>query len=99
MAFSKNFPSQKTQGAYTTWVEVKLTEKQERECEHNARNAHVEEFQKCIDDAKEVLLKNGMKVFDPNIIQVANALFEKRASHTVYYKEERAKDVFDQQIN
>ena len=98
MAFHKNFPHQKTEGTYTTWVEIVLSEEEEQKIEEKARDDHITVYNQCLDDAKEILLKNGMKAFDPNIIQLASSLFEKRASHAVYYKEEAAKAKFDQQI-
>ena len=47
-----------------------------------------------VEDAVHPITK-GLKDFDTNLVRIAIALFEKRASHTVFWKEERAKDKFD----
>jgi len=95
MTFKKSFPHQKAEGAFTNWVEIALSNDDEKKAQDKARDEQVATYNQCLDDAREILLKNGMKAFDPNMIAVANALFEKRASHTVYYKEEAARDKFD----
>lgn len=95
MAFTKSFPVQKTEGSYTSWKEISLDHDEEKHAEEKARDDHIRQFQECLDDAKEILLKTGMKQFDPNIIAVANTLFEKRASHTSYYKEDAARKKFN----
>ena len=37
-----------------------------------------------------------MKEYQTDIINMAISLFEKRASHSVYWKESKAKDKFDE---
>ena len=95
MAFHKNFPLQKAQSGFTSWHEITLSEEEEKRAEEKARDDHITTYNQCLDDAKEIILKNGMKSFDPNIIAIANALLEKRASHIAFYKEEMAKEKFD----
>ena len=48
------------------------------------------------EDAKKIALTKDLKDFQTDIINLAIALFEKRASHAVYWKEEEAKNRFDQ---
>jgi hypothetical protein len=52
----------------------------------------------CIEDAKKIFLEKNLKNFQSDIISLAIALFEKRASHEVYWKEAKAKDKFDKNI-
>ena len=49
----------------------------------------------CIIDAKKIIAKQGLKTYQTDLINMAISLFEKRASHNVYWKEEKAKDKFD----
>lgn len=95
MAFSKSFPKNTEGSTYTTWVEVSLSEGEEREEEQRCRETNIALMHECIDDAKEVMLKQGMKMFDSNIVNLATSLFEKRASHEIYFKEDRAKQKFN----
>jgi hypothetical protein len=95
MVFSKSFPKTEEGSSYTTWEEVYLTVEQEKEEERRCRQENIDLMKECIDDAKEIILKQGMKLFDQNIIELATSLFEKRASHAVYFKEAKAKELFD----
>lgn len=52
-------------------------------------------FSQCIDDAKSMLIKKGLMENDVNVVNAAVALFEKRASHSIYLKERKAKEKFD----
>ncbi len=54
-------------------------------------------MQRCIKDAKKIFIKENLKDFQSDIIQTAIALFEKQASHIIYWKEQAAKDKFDQE--
>jgi hypothetical protein len=38
---------------------------------------------------------SALKDFQSDMVSIASALFEKRASHSVYWKESRAKEKFD----
>ena len=53
-------------------------------------------MQECIDDAKSLIEEKGFKGFKEDILKVAIPLFEKRASHNVYWKESRCKEKFDE---
>ncbi len=54
-------------------------------------------MEECIKDAKKIFVKENLKDFQSDIIQTAIALFEKRASHVIYWKEQAAKEKFDKQ--
>jgi len=52
-------------------------------------------MKQCIEDAKHIIESKNLKTYQTDMITVAIALFEKRASHIVYWKEEKAKEKFD----
>ncbi|RME55381.1 hypothetical protein D6777_00755 [Candidatus Woesearchaeota archaeon] len=87
MAFSKSFP--KTKDKYPVWIEVSLTDEEEKEVEEAARKHNLKLMQQCLEDAKTI--SNGL-----NTSSIAIALFEKLASHSVYWKERKLKEKFDQ---
>ncbi len=95
MAFSKSFPKTVEGSAYPKWEEVFISEEEEREIEQRAREEHIKIMQDCIDDAKALIEEKGFKGFKEDILKVAVPLFEKRASHNVYWKESRCKEKFD----
>ena len=49
----------------------------------------------CLDDEEEILKEKGLKGYETSLAAIATALFEKRASHVAYAKEEKAKEKFD----
>ncbi len=95
MAFSKSFPKQIKGSPYTQWEEISLTEQEELEEEQRSRIDNIKLMKECIDDAKLIMKDKGLKDYQTDLISLARALFEKRASHAIYYKEERAKKKFD----
>jgi len=95
MAFSKSFPKTVEGSTYPRWEEVFLTDEEEKEQEDMCRSENIEFMKQCIDDAKALIEGKGFKGFKEDILQVAIALFEKRASHSVYHKESKAKEKFD----
>lgn len=95
MAFSKTFPKQIEGSNYPKWEEVKLTEEEERKVEEEARKENVIVMKQSIDDAKAIISEKGLKENNTGIMNLAVALFEKRASHSVYWKERLAKEKFD----
>ncbi len=92
MVFTKSFP--KSTEKYTKWEEVFLSDEEEEAQEILARDNHVEVMRDSIADAKEVAKQSGLKGFQSDIVRVAIALFEKRASHVVFFKESKAKEKF-----
>ena len=97
MPFSKSFPKATEKSVYPKWEEVFLTKEEELEQDKLARGANYEIMKECIDDAREIFREKELKSFQSDIIRVAASLFEKRASHPVFYKESKAKEKFDNQ--
>ncbi|RMF55972.1 hypothetical protein D6745_00615 [Candidatus Woesearchaeota archaeon] len=95
MVFGKSFPRTSEKSSYPVWEEIFLTEEEEREEERKAREENVKLMKECIDDARTIIKDKGMKGFETSIINVAIALFEKRASHQVFWKESKCKEKFD----
>ncbi|MAG16098.1 hypothetical protein CMO88_03485 [Candidatus Woesearchaeota archaeon] len=87
MVFSKRFPKTTEGSVYPKWVEISLTEEEEKEVEQLAREEHVKLFKDCVEDAK--------KVDDAGSISIALGLFDKRASHVVFLKEKKCKEKFE----
>lgn len=94
MAFSKTFPKQV--GAVTQWEEVVLTLEEETQAEEECRRENTQLLNECLEDAKFLAIQHGINT-DENRAQLAIALFEKRASHAVFWKEKNAKEKFDHQ--
>lgn len=95
MAFSKSFPKTVKGISYPQWEEVFLTEEEEGEEERKCREENIKLMKGCIDDAKKIIQEKSMKEYQTDIINMAISLFEKRASHSVYWKESKAKEKFD----
>jgi len=95
MPFSKSFPKATDKTVYPRWEEVYLSEEEEREQEQKARLENIRLIKECIDDANKILKEKHLKYYQTDIVNMAIALFEKRASHSVYYKENKAKEKFD----
>ena len=95
MGFSKTFPKTIAGSNYPVWEEVFLSEEEETEEEKKCRLENVKLMKECINDAEQILRDSKLKDFQSNVIDMAIALFEKRASHSVYWKERKAKDKFD----
>ena len=96
MAFSKTFPKEVKGSKFPQWEEVYLTEQEEKDQEQKSRSENIQLMKECISDAKTIIKDNNLKDYQSDIINMAIALFEKRASHTVYHKENKAKEKFDQ---
>ena len=99
MPFSKSFPKQSKTSSYPQWEEITLTDAEEKLEEAKARNENIKLMKDCIDDAKAIMQEKGLKDYQTDIINMAIALFEKRASHSVYWKESKAKERFDEMFN
>jgi hypothetical protein len=55
-------------------------------------------MKECVDDAKGIMQDKVLKDFQSDLISLARALFEKRASHSVYWKESKCKEKFDKEV-
>ncbi len=97
MAFSKAFPKATDKSVYPKWEEIFLSEEEEREQENLARKENIRKMHESIADAQEIIRKENLKPFQTDMINMALVLFEKRASHEIYYKENKAKEKFDEQ--
>ncbi len=95
MTFSKRFPRDVPGSAYPKWEETLLTAAEENAEEARARQRNVEVMKECIEDAKSLAQEKDLKPFETSVVNLAIALFEKRASHVVYFKEQKAKEKFD----
>ena len=97
MAFYKRFPKHTEGSVYPKWVEVTLSEEEERSVEKNARDEQVKLFKECVEDAEKLASGRNMKLDQAEIISIASEFFDKRASHVVYLKENRCRAKFDGQ--
>lgn len=95
MAFSKSFPKTSKTSTYPQWEEITLTDEEEKEQEQKSRAENIKLFKECVDDAKKIMQEKGLKDYQTDLIHIAISLFEKRASHEIYWKENKAKEKFD----
>jgi len=95
MAFSKSFPRTSKTSPYPQWEEIFLTEEEEKEQEAKCRNENINLMKECIEDAKALMQEKNLKDYQTDLIHIAISLFEKRASHSIYWKESKAKEKFD----
>lgn len=92
MAFSKRFPQERKGSPFANWKEVILTKDEEKKIITKQKEKNIILMQECIEDAKKIFFEKELKNFQSDIISIAIALFEKRSSHLVYWKEEFAKE-------
>jgi len=97
MVFSKSFPRKSDKSVYPNWDEVVLDNDEEVSIEQRARAENIDLFGECVRDAKKILVGENLRPFEDNLVRISIALFEKRASHAVFWKENAAKDKFDNQ--
>jgi hypothetical protein len=95
MGFSKTFPKTAPGSNYPTWEEVFLTSDEEKQVEEKCRQINSLIMHECIQDAKSLAIKHAIND-DRNVADLAVALFDKRASHVVFWKENKAKEKFDE---
>ncbi|NQU97870.1 hypothetical protein HQ533_00220 [Candidatus Woesearchaeota archaeon] len=95
MAFSKSFPRTIDKSTYPVWEEIYLSDEEEKAVEKQCKEENIVLMKECIDDAKKIFSEKNLKDFQSDVIKAAIALFEKRASHSVYWKENKAKEKFD----
>ena len=94
MPFSKTFPKTIAGSNYPLWEEVFLTEEEERQAEQRCRQENSQLMDECLQEAKMIAIRHAINE-DQIRTQLAIALFEKRASHVVFWKESMAKEKFD----
>jgi len=95
MAFSKTFPKTVSGSNYPSWEEVFLSLAEEDQAEKECQKKNFLLMDECLLEARSLAIKKGINT-DENVVQLAIALFEKRASHVVFWKEMRAKEKFDE---
>ena len=94
MPFSKTFPKTMAGSNYPVWEEIFLTEEEEAQAAERCRKENFSLLDECLQDAKMLAIKNAINE-DGIVSNLAVALFEKRASHEVFWKESKAKEKFD----
>jgi len=94
MPFSKNFPKTLPGTNYPIWEEVFLTLEEEKQVEESCKRENFLIMDEALLEAKALMIKHGINT-DENVARTAIALFEKRASHVVFWKETKAKEKFD----
>ena len=99
MPFSKSFPKTSKTSTYPQWEEITLTDAEEKEVEEKSREENIKLFKECIEDAKKIMQEKSLKGYQTDLVHIAISLFEKRASHSVYWKESKAKEKFDGMFN
>jgi len=97
--FSKSFPRTIKGSTYPRWEEIFISEEEELKEEQKCRIENIRLMKECIDDAKKIIEEKNLKRFQTDLVRTAIALFEKRASHSVYWKERKAKEKFDKLFN
>jgi len=98
MVFSKTFPRNVEGSNYPKWEEVFLTEEEEKIVEEECRKENFKIMSSCLEEARAMAINKRLNT-DENVVQIARALFEKRASHVIFWKESKAKEKFDVQFN
>lgn len=96
MVFSRKFPREIKGTPYPSWEEVELSKEEEQIVDDETRKTNFELMKECLDDAKSIMNSQNLKSFQTDQVNLAIALFEKRASHSVYGKEEAVKDKFNE---
>lgn len=94
MPFSKTFPRTLPGSTYPQWEEVYLTAEEERQVEEECQQQNYRLLDQCLEEARSLAIKHGINNED-NVARLAITLFEKKASHVVYWKESKAKEKFD----
>ncbi len=95
MVFSKSFPRTIKGSNFPRWEEVSISADEELQVEQQARLENIKLIKQCIEDAKQIIEDKNLKRYQTDLINIAIALFDKRASHTIYWKENKAKEKFD----
>ncbi len=95
MAFSKTFPKKSDKSAYPNWIEIFLTEEEEKKAEDECRSKNNQVMRECIEDARMIVQEKRLLESQGVLSRIAVSLFEKRASHEVFFKEKKAKEKFD----
>ncbi len=93
--YYKRFPKETEGSTYPKWIEIRLTEEEEKQVEQQARQENKTLFKECVQDAQKIVSELELKGYQTDTISIAIALFDKRASHSVYHKENKAREKFE----
>ncbi|MBU1245954.1 MAG: hypothetical protein KKH88_00090 [Nanoarchaeota archaeon] len=96
MSFSKSFPRTIKNSTYPVWEEIYLSDNEEKRVEADSKEENLSLMKECIQDAKKLISDESLKDYQTDVINVAISLFEKRSSHTVFKKDQKAKEKFDE---
>lgn len=96
MVFSKNYPKTSDKSVYPKWIEISLTKEEELDAEKECREENIKVMHECIEDAKIIVKEQKLFENQNHVTRIANALFDKRASHAVFFKEKKTKQKFDE---
>ncbi|MBT6995582.1 hypothetical protein HN865_05265 [Candidatus Woesearchaeota archaeon] len=99
MTFSKSFPRTDDKTTYPTWEEIILNFDSEGIIDSEARSENLKLMRECIEDARKLFSDSNLRDYQSDLVRVAISLFEKRASHVVYWKESKCKELFDEKFN
>lgn len=95
MSFSKSFPKTVKGSTYPQWEEVFLTDEEEKQVEEKAKQENIKLMKESLEEAKKIFEDSQLKDFQKDLVRMAVALFEKKSSHVVYWKESKCKEKFD----
>ncbi len=98
MGFRKSFPRTVAGSNHPLWEEVELSEEEEKETEQLCRRENFRLLDESILDARTLAIKHGLNT-EENVALLAIALFEKQASHRVFWKESKAREKFEKKIS
>ena len=93
MTFKKAFRNTSDKSVYPNWVEVELTSDEEKKAVDEAHAEQLKTMLQCVDDASVIADEKDLSEHERTHLAVA--LFDKRASHDVFYKENHAREKFD----
>lgn len=94
MVFSKAFAREIEGSNYPRWEEIYLSAQEEREREQVARQENNYLMRQCIADARNIVKDEKLMDMQNHVLNIAVSLFNKRASHAVFYKEDKCKEKF-----
>lgn len=98
MTFSKSFPRTDSKTNFPIWEEISLNNSEEQKVESEARREINALMKQCIEDARLIMGDMNLRDYQTDLVRMAVSLFEKRASHVVYWKEQACKDLFDEKF-
>lgn len=94
MPFSKTFPKTIAGSNYPLREEVFLTEEEEKQAETECQQENFRLLDDSLRQAKTLAIKHAVNT-EETLTHLAIALFEKQASHVVFWKESKAKEKLD----